>query len=249
MKTGRLKCYMNLRRKGNIQQGCLFLSFNWATKLVTKITFIQNWLVSTKKTVSAGSSQFYRLNWNCTPDENHSSCMAACFFFFLVSTYVVCERLSVMHYTCQLPEFLVQNSLSAPTQVFQECWSEPPPPPPPKMQIWTDLGTLGWVGLDHHHHPPPNKMQIWTDLGSTTPPPHHAYLDRSWDFGLSWSITPPTPIPNPHYHHKNADLDRSWHFGLSSYVETNCCIPPWIPSHLYFVYLWNKYLNTSRQGS
>ena len=30
---------------------------------------------------------------------------------------------------------------SVPTQVFQECWSEPLPPFP-KMQIWTDLGTL-----------------------------------------------------------------------------------------------------------
>ena len=50
-------------------------------------------------------------------------------FCLLVSTHVVCERLSVMHYTFQLPEFLVQNSMSAPTQVFQECWSEPSPHP------------------------------------------------------------------------------------------------------------------------
>ena len=78
----------------------------------------------------------------------------------LVSTYVVFERLSVMHYTSHLPEFLVQNSLSAPTQVFQECWSEPPPPL--KMQKRTDLGTLGRVGLDPP--PPPPKMQIWTVL-------------------------------------------------------------------------------------
>ena len=62
----------------------------------------------------------------------------------------------------RLPEFLVQNSLSAPTQVFQECWPEPHPPPP-KMQIWTDLGTLGSVGLDpplpfsHPHSLSPQK--------------------------------------------------------------------------------------------
>ena len=31
----------------------------------------------------------------------------------------------------RLPEFLVQNSLIAPTQVIQECWSDPPPPPLP----------------------------------------------------------------------------------------------------------------------
>ena len=45
----------------------------------------------------------------------------------LVSTYVVCERLSVMQRQARLPEFFVQNSLSASTQVFQECWHEPPP--------------------------------------------------------------------------------------------------------------------------
>ena len=31
---------------------------------------------------------------------------------------VVCERLSIMHYAFQLPEILVQNSLSAPIQVY-----------------------------------------------------------------------------------------------------------------------------------
>ena len=39
------------------------------------------------------------------------------------SDYLWCTT----HSSCQ--NFLVQNPLSAPTQVFQECWSEPPPPP------------------------------------------------------------------------------------------------------------------------
>ena len=71
----------------------------------------------------------------------------------------------MMHYTFQLPEILVQNSLSSPSQVFQECWSGLPPPPP-EIQIWTDLGTLGF---DFPEHPPPPtlpKIQIWTDLGT-----------------------------------------------------------------------------------
>ena len=38
------------------------------------------------------------------------------------------ERLSMINYTFQLVEFLVQISLSASTQVFQECWSGVPPP-------------------------------------------------------------------------------------------------------------------------
>ena len=57
-----------------------------------------------------------------------------------------------MHYTFQLVEILVKNSLSASTQVFQECWSGAPLPllpPPPKMEILADLGTLDltWSGV------------------------------------------------------------------------------------------------------
>ena len=91
-----------------------------------------------------------------------------------------------MHYTFQLPEFLVQNSLSAPAQVFQECWSEPPPPPP-----HADLDRSWHFGLSWSGPPPPPKNED---------------LDRSWHFGLSWSGPPLPPY---------ADLDRSWHFGLS----------------------------------
>ena len=40
-----------------------------------------------------------------------------------------------------LPEFLVQNSLSAHTQVFQKCWSRVPPPSPPLM---TYVGAGVW---------------------------------------------------------------------------------------------------------
>ena len=106
------------------------------------------------------------------------------------------------------------------------------------MQIWTDLGTLGFswsgpplqkcrfgqilelwvsVGLD----PPPLKMQIWTDFGTLgfswsgtlTPPSENVDLDRSWHF-------------------ENADLDRSWHFGIMwELVCGNYSLyPPRIPS-------------------
>ena len=48
----------------------------------------------------------------------------------LVSTHVVCERLSAMQQRAKLPEFLVQISLRAHTQVFPEYWYGLPPPPP-----------------------------------------------------------------------------------------------------------------------
>ena len=86
---------------------------------------------------------------------------------------VVCERLSIMHYTFQLPDFLVQNSLSAPIQVYVGL-NIPPSP------NWTDLGTLGWVCLNYHHPssspkplpPPPLKcrfvqiLALWDYLGT-----------------------------------------------------------------------------------
>ena len=41
---------------------------------------------------------------------------------------VVCERLSVMHYHIAVAKYFAQNSLSIPTQIFQECVSGVPPP-------------------------------------------------------------------------------------------------------------------------
>ena len=108
----------------------------------------------------------------------------------LVSTNVICERLSVMHYKFQLVESLVQNSLR---NVCLECppppnknlgkswhfelsWSGVPPPPPPPLKIWADLGTLSlsWSGVC----PTPLKMKIWADLGTLS---------------LSWSGVLPLP--------------------------------------------------------
>ena len=96
----------------------------------------------------------------------------------LVSTYVVCVRLSVMHYTFQWPEFLIKNSLSAPTQIFQECWSGVPPPPHENLRRSWHFGfELVWNTPPQHH---------------TTPPPKNENLCRSWHFGfeLVWSIPP-----------------------------------------------------------
>ena len=108
----------------------------------------------------------------------------------------MCERLSVMHYHIPvtriwLAEFVFKIPWMPPTQVLQECWSGSPPHPP--LQIWTDLGTLGWIGLDHPHP----KMQIWTDLGTL-----------GW-VGLDHHLPTPTPPP------------RKFRFGqLLDYVGT-----------------------------
>ena len=51
---------------------------------------------------------------------------------FLVSTYVVCERLSVMHEPAGVVEILVQNPESTGTLRTVEY---PLPPPPLKIEI------------------------------------------------------------------------------------------------------------------
>ena len=115
--------------------------------------------------------------------------------FLLVSTYVVCERLSVMHYTFQLPEFLVQNSLSAPTQVFQECWSGVPPLPENETlgRSWHFGFGLVWITT-----PLPWKMKICAYLGTL-------------NLRLVWSIPPPN---------ENLDGAHMWRLISVSPVDT-----------------------------
>ena len=125
------------------------------------------------------------------------------FMFLLVSTHVVCERLSVMQ---GLPQYGMANLCSK----FLECpyssisgmlvWTTTLPQ---KKKIWADLGTLdlSWsraaptpnekLGRSWHFGfelvwstPLPPKMKIWADLGtlylswSGVPPP-----SQKWKFG------------------------------------------------------------------
>ena len=67
------------------------------------------------------------------------------------------ERLSAMQKQARLPEFLVKNSLSAPTQVFQEYWSGFPPPPA-KWKFGQILAVGIGVGL--LEYPPPHQTYV-----------------------------------------------------------------------------------------
>ena len=121
----------------------------------------------------------------------------------LVYTHVVCERLSAMQEQARLPEFLVQNSLSAPTQVFQECWSALPLTPPPPMKIWTDLGTLdlSWSGLPPLWWKFGQILALWILVGLDYPHPNKN-LARCWHFGfkLVWITSPPEIMRWGPYH-------------------------------------------------
>ena len=78
----------------------------------------------------------------------------------LVSTYVPCETLSTMQQEARLPQFLVQNSLSAHTQVFQKCWSRVPPPSQ-ILKFCQDLALGIWVGLEYPHPSPYDLCGSW----------------------------------------------------------------------------------------
>ena len=122
---------------------------------------------------------------------------------WLVSTYVVCERLSVMHEPAGVVEILVQILQNTPILKY----SFRIPPPPSKMKIVRDLGTLTF---QFQNTPPPNEN-----------------CQRSWHFDFSVSEYPPPPpqkwklseilalwlfsfrIPP-----ENWNLVRSWHFKI-----------------------------------
>ena len=125
----------------------------------------------------------------------------------LVSTHMVCERLPAMQEQTRLVKFLVQNSLSAPTQVFEECGATYPPPPPPLPKFGQDLGLQVWICPPTL--PPQTNSKIWPDWGTLdfswsrvhSPPPNEN-LARLRDFGCelgqSNNPPPPTPMTCPH---------------------------------------------------
>ena len=70
----------------------------------------------------------------------------------LVSTYVVCERLSVMHEPAGVVEILVQILQNTPILKYSFRI-----PPHPKIEIYAHLGTLS---LFSFRIPPPKKLKF-----------------------------------------------------------------------------------------
>ena len=71
----------------------------------------------------------------------------------LVSTHVVCARLSAMQEQVRLPEFLVHLAKNTNSRVVKNTSS-----PPPTMKSWLELGTLSF---DYSRIHPPPEMEIW----------------------------------------------------------------------------------------
>ena len=88
----------------------------------------------------------------------------------LVSTYVVCERLSVMHEPAGVVEILVQILQNTP-------YSEEYPPPPPPSENWN-------LGRSWH-------FKTFQFQNTPTPPPKNWNLGTCWHFDFSVSEYPP----------------------------------------------------------
>ena len=138
---------------------------------------------------------------------------------WLVSTYVVCERLSVMHK--QVSDWTVNFCPNSPVcpQTGISDWFTPPQwktsdlrwpkftpvyPPTEKLQIWDDQSLLRFTPLNWKtsdlrwskftlvYPPKTEKLQIWDDqslLWFTTPPPTGKL--QIWDDQSLLQFTPP----------------------------------------------------------
>ena len=134
-----------------------------------------------------------------------------------VSTYVVCERLSVMHWACWSGWNFGPNSTVYPYSV------EYPPPPPPRK--WK----LSESPSPSTEYPPPLKMKIVRESKSEYPPPKMKNCQRVQVWVQN---TPPKMkivreskseyrIPPP-----NWNLGLSWHFKTFQFSVTEYHPPP-----------------------
>ena len=146
---------------------------------------------------------------NCSRCHWTWTCMYLGYFPLLVSTYVVCERLSVMHK--QVSGWTVNfgsKFWECPTLRTVEYPSPPPPPRKLKFRQILELWVLTWLRV-----PPPQKklkfrqiLELWVLTWQSNPPPPWKFKYRQilefWV--LTWQSTSPHP--------KNWNLGRSWNF-------------------------------------
>ena len=144
-----------------------------------------------------------------------NSCHETAFAFFillclLVSTYVVCERLSVMHEPARVVEILVQILQNTPIlkysfRIPRQKWklSESPSPsfriPPPQMKFRQILAVFSFQFQNTQPSPPP--LEKWN-------------LGRSWHFKtfqFSVSEYPPTTSAPPPRNTNNQRV-QVWEF-------------------------------------
>ena len=117
----------------------------------------------------------------------------------LVSTYVICERLSVMHELAGVVENLVQNSESAPLSEQT--------PPPWKLKFSHFLAL--WVFSVLAPYPPPEKLKfshflalwVFSALAPYLSPAKNWNLPISWHFEYFqlWHPTPPKKLKFSHF--------------------------------------------------
>ena len=119
---------MERSSRGNSLHNYKYISNGNNTKYISITIYCQIWSVS----------------------DNHTT------FGFLVSTYVVCERLSVMHQPARLPENFDQILQITPPPPF---WNSVPEDcPPPKIKIVPRVQVQPY--LEHPTPPPPKNEKL-----------------------------------------------------------------------------------------
>ena len=167
----------------------------------------------------------------------------------LVSTYVVCERLSVMHEPAGVVEILVQILQNTP---FWNTVSEYPLPPENEncQRSWHfDFSVSEYPPLENENcqrswhfdfsvseYPPPPKMKIVRDLGTltfqfqNTPDPKKWKLSEIlalWLFSFRIPPHPPSPkmkivrdLGTLTFQFQNTPLPQNWNLGRSWQFKT-----------------------------
>ena len=154
---------------------------------------------------------------------------------WLVSTYVVCERLSVMHEPAGVVENLVQILQNTPILKYRipplpkmklseilALWlfSSRIPPHPRKLKFRQIMALCDFSVPEHPlPTPPPPKLKfrqimVLCDFSvpEYPPPPDNWNLGRSWHF-VTFQVPEYPPPPN-------WNLGRSWHFVTFQFQNT-----------------------------
>ena len=168
----------------------LWISFTMVCRFTTKIwQLLSDWAALWLKGINKLDLVFYKMYGNVLFLPSHLNICNFALVSYLVSTYVVCERLSVMSVASWSGWKFGSKFWECPTLRNRAL-----PPPPPKLKFRQILAL--------------EDFSVWLAQKAPPPTPENWNLGRSWHFETFqfWLAQ------NTHKPPKNLYLGRSWHF-------------------------------------